>query len=59
MGGIIDVTPKMVEAGLMRVFEFRFGDDLAEVIRAVYLAMELEKRSDARLRLSDQVAKEV
>lgn len=41
----IEITPKMIEAGVMELCERRFGDDLSVIAEAVYLLMELERRA--------------
>lgn len=41
---LIEITPQMISAGVDRWREFRFGQDEREIVEAVYLAMEIERR---------------
>lgn len=40
----IEITPAMIRAGLFEIGEFRFGCSMAELVEAIYLAMEIERR---------------
>ena len=46
---LIPITSEMVQAGVDRWREFRFGQDEHAVIEAVYLAMELERRAQGEI----------
>ena len=41
----IEITPKMIEAGVTEWRECRYGDSGARVVEAIYLAMEIERRA--------------
>lgn len=43
-----EVTPEMVEAGVHELLERRFGDDPAEVVTYIYLAMDLARSGEDR-----------
>ena len=40
----IEITPEMIEAGVSRLGEFCFGQPQEEIVEALYLAMEIERR---------------
>lgn len=42
----IVITPEMITAGVYALSELTFTADLQEVVRTVYIAMELERSSD-------------
>jgi hypothetical protein len=42
-GREIEITPEMIAPGVARAKDFSLGASLAEVVEAVYLAMELER----------------
>ena len=39
----VQVTRKMIEAGVYAIREATFGSDLAEVVESIYYAMEYER----------------
>lgn len=42
------VTPEMEAAGLDEIGDHRYGQDLAYLVRSVYIAMEYERRGRSR-----------
>lgn len=42
---LIPITGQMIEAGVTELREMPYGRHLAEVVEAIYLAMELERRA--------------
>ena len=44
MDDLIVITPEMIEAGVDRLEEFKYGVPYSEIVESVYLYMELEKR---------------
>ena len=44
----IEVTPAMVEAGVLELREKVFGMDLGEIVQSVYLAMTIEREASSR-----------
>ena len=44
-GTEIEITPAMIEAGVLEAREKCLGEPLAGVVKAVYLAMEVERLS--------------
>ena len=47
-----EVTQAMIEAGLAELFDHRFGEDVREVITAIYYAMDLARDQGAKETLS-------
>lgn len=39
-----DMTPGMIRAGVDRLRDFHFGQDEADIVEAIYLIMEIERR---------------
>ena len=52
--GLVEVTPEMEKAGVTEMREHQLGEPLGEVVTAVYMAMEYERR-DASLQ-RDRIA---
>ena len=42
---LIDITPRMVKAGVEELKRKMFGESLEGVVEGVYLMMEIERRS--------------
>jgi hypothetical protein len=40
----IEITPAMIEAGVTELRHLAYGSELSEVVEAIYLMMELERR---------------
>ena len=40
----IEITPEMIEAGIYALRQFRFGQREADIVEAIYFAMEIERR---------------
>jgi hypothetical protein len=43
----IEITPAMINAGVVELREKRFGTSESEIVRDIYLMMEIERRADA------------
>jgi hypothetical protein len=49
---LIEVTPKMIEAGMAELRDHHFGDDPGYVLECVYRAMDYAKRSASNINVS-------
>jgi hypothetical protein len=43
----IEITPKMIEAGVFEAREHMLGEDLADLVKEIYRAMVIEASSSA------------
>ncbi|MEO3998552.1 hypothetical protein [Mesorhizobium sp. CAU 1732] len=44
----IEITPEMIAAGTLELRDMRFGRRMADILEAIYLAMEIEKRAQLK-----------
>ena len=49
----IEITPEMIAAGVSELRSFNFGMDEREIVRAIYLMMEIERTESAKERSVD------
>lgn len=46
---VIEITPQMIEAGITEMRRHHHGESMCKIVEAIYLMMEIERRSQHKL----------